>query len=66
MSKEQQHYPLPGTTAYWQQLKDGYELIGKYGRALTDAERSPSYYGADMNEDGGARPSRKTLVPGIE
>jgi hypothetical protein len=41
-----------GSPAYWQELKEGYTLIGHYRQARLNAEGSPTHYGYNMNEDG--------------
>jgi hypothetical protein len=41
-----------GGPRYWQELKEGYQLIERYRKTLKEAERAPMYYASGYNQDG--------------
>jgi len=41
-----------GSPRYWQELKEGYQLIERYRKKLVCAERAPMYFASGYNQDG--------------
>jgi hypothetical protein len=41
-----------GSQKYWQEVAEGYRLVGRYRQARLHAESEPTHYGFNMNEDG--------------
>jgi hypothetical protein len=52
-----------GGLQYWQALKDGYQLIEHYRKALAGAERAPMYYARGFNQDGEPYGITENLAP---
>jgi hypothetical protein len=52
-----------GGARYWQELKEGYQLIERYRKALASAERAPMYYARGFNQDGEPYGITENLAP---
>jgi hypothetical protein len=52
-----------GGPRYWQELKEGYQLIERYRKTLRCAERAPMYYASGYNQDGEPYDIHENLGP---
>ncbi len=52
-----------GGPRYWQELKEGNQLVEQYRKTLLTAERAPMYYAAGYNEDGEPNDIVENLAP---
>jgi hypothetical protein len=52
-----------GSSRYWDELREGYQLVERYRKSLRCAERSPMYYATGYDEDGRPRGITENLAP---